>query len=744
MTDHASMPHRNVNNPTGSPLSSYLASVIAFAAMLQLFQPLLGAVDREAVVARHNPTVTSVDPDAPLTVGNGGFAFTADITGLQTFDAHYHRWGVPTETLSRWAWHEEPNVHGYTLDQASKDYRHPDGRIVRYPTLQSSPAGDWLRRNPHNHPLGQLRLAVAMPGGRTLQPEDIQAPRQTLDLWRGVIDSRYAIGGQAVHVTTVCHPEWDLIGVRIASTLLANGRATIQLAFPKGYVMSIKNTPPLDWGDPEAHQTVVKQTSGRRADLTRRIDSTTYEVAVGWTSGASMTETAPHHYLVRAAEGQESIELIVAFSPSKIQKPLPTFEESLQASARHWKSFWSNGGFVDFGGSTHPLAEKLEKRTILSLYLLGAQSAGDVPPQETGLTCSTWYGKHHTEMIWWHTAPFALWGREALLEKNLGWYRRELPAARSLALMRGLRGARWAKMVGPAMRESPGGNPLIVWNQPHVIYLSELVYRNRPSSATLERYGTLVAETAECMASMLHFDAQKNVYVLGPPLWIAQEIYDQATSQNPSFELAYWRWGLETAQRWRERRGESRNEQWDHVLGHLAPIPVKDGRYVALGSNPDTFDTIASRHDHPTMLAPLGLLPGLGVDRAIMSKTLDGVLQMWDWETKIWGWDYPMIAMTATRLGRPETAIEVLLRDGPNNRYLPNGHCPQRSDEAAARSSKPGARKREIAVYLPANGAFLSAVALMAAGWDGSEVPSPGFSSDGRWTIKAEGLRRLP
>jgi hypothetical protein len=32
-----------------------------------------------------------------------------------------------------------------------------------------------------------------------------------------------------------------------------------------------------------------------------------------------------------------------------------------------------------------------------------------------------------------------------------------------------------------------------------------------------------------------------------------------------------------------------------------------------------------------------------------MTRTLDAVLSQWDWETKIWGWDYPMIAMTATR-----------------------------------------------------------------------------------------------
>ena len=61
---------------------------------------------------------------------------------------------------------------------------------------------------------------------------------------------------------------------------------------------------------------------------------------------------------------------------------------------------------------------------MLSQYLTAVQMAGDVPPQESGLTCSTWYGKHHTEMIWWHTAHFALWGHPELLARNLEWYQR--------------------------------------------------------------------------------------------------------------------------------------------------------------------------------------------------------------------------------------------------------------------------------------------------------------------------------
>jgi hypothetical protein len=88
--------------------------------------------------------------------------------------------------------------------------------------------------------------------------------------------------------------------------------------------------------------------------------------------------------------------------------------------------------------------------------------------------------------------------------------------------------------------------------------------------------------------------------------------------------------------------------------------------------------------------------------------------------------------------------LEILLRDGPNNAYLPNGHVPQRSDVALSADAPPGSRRREIAVYLPANGALLAAVALMVAGWDGCTIEHPGFPRDGAWKIRTEGLQRLP
>ena len=175
--------------------------------------------------------------------------------------------------------------------------------------------------------------------------------------------------------------------------------------------------------------------------------------------------------------------------------------------------------------------------------------AGEVPPQESGLTCNTWYGKHHTEMIWWHAAHFALWGHDGLLARNLAWYQAQSAGGtRAGAEPRACAARAGPRWWGPRVRESPGGNPLIVWNQPHMVYLCELLYR---SAAHAGDAGTLPRPGAGDRGLPGLDGALRpggSAYVLGPPLWIAQEIYDQATSQNPSFELAYWQWALETAQ----------------------------------------------------------------------------------------------------------------------------------------------------------------------------------------------------
>ena len=698
----------------------------ALPAMPQAPTPV--PIDRHALVTRHNPHLTQIDPWAPFTLGNGRFAFTADVTGLQTLYPDYQRGGIPLETLARWAWHENPNPKGYTLADANQAFT-VRGETLQFPTNASGPAGRWLRENPHDQPLPQLSFVHT--DGRAIAAADIHDIDQTLDLWTGTLTSAFTLDGQPVRVVTAVHPAQDVLAVRIESPLLDAGALSVRLALPRGHDIATKNNPALDWAEPESHTTRVIARNGHDLVLEHRRDAAVYHVFLHTGGRLTLAEDGPHAFRFRPSRrGAFEFTLALSQAAPALAPPHVLAGEVFATSAAHWPRFWQSGGAIDFSGSSDPRAAELERRVVLSQYLTALQFAGDFPPQESGLTNSTWYGKHHTEMIWWHAAHFALWGREALLAKNLDWYAGALPLARDLAKSRGLAGARWPKMIGPDGRESPGGNPLIVWNQPHPIHLAELIYRNRPTPETLARYRDLVLESAACLAFMLHWDEARRRYDLGPPLWIAQEIHDQAASMNPAYELSYWIRGLKIAQQWRERLGLAREPEWDKRISQIAPLPTKDGKYVALESIPDTWDNPASRHDHPSFLMALGQLPGDGVDRATMDRTLDATLASWDWETKIWGWDYPMIAMTAARLGRPRDAVDILLfTKGPNNAYTASGHCPQRGD---------------LPVYLPANGALLAAVAMMAAGWDGAPTPdAPGFPKDGAWSVRSEGLHPL-
>ena len=134
------------------------------------------------------------------------------------------------------------------------------------------------------------------------------------------------------------------------------------------------------------------------------------------------------------------------------------------------------------------------------------QEASIVPPQETGLTYNSWFGKPHLEMHWWHATHYALWGRIELLEKSLDWYKRNAYIARSIAQRQGFEGVRWQKMTDKDGQETPSSvGAFLIWQQPHFIYFSELAYREHANATTLAKYKDLVFATADFMASYAFF-----------------------------------------------------------------------------------------------------------------------------------------------------------------------------------------------------------------------------------------------
>ena len=221
------------------------------------------------------------------------------------------------------------------------------------------------------------------------------------------------------------------------------------------------------------------------------------------------------------------------------------------------------GAAVDFSGSTDPRAKELERRVVLSQYLTKVNCAGSLPPQETGLTLNSWYGKFHIEMHWWHAVHFALWNRIELMEKSLPWYSKVLEKAKRTADIQGFKGARWQKMTDPYGNESPSSvAPYLIWQQPHIIYFAELIYRQDSSREVLEKYDELIFETADFMASFATYSPEDKLYHLNAPLKPAQELWPSDETNDPPFELAYWRFGLTVAQEWRKRMGLEPDKEW--------------------------------------------------------------------------------------------------------------------------------------------------------------------------------------
>lgn len=724
--------------------------------------PGAAKIDRRALVTRHDVILERIDPTSPLMVGNGNLAFTADITGLQTFPGQYAA-AAPLLTEAQWAWHSFPNPGHYRYQDSLVPVK-VRGRIEYYPWVRdlsqvaTRPAVRWLRENPHRFSLAWVSLYLSTGEGRRARFSDLAATHQRLDLWNGALLSRFDFDGEPVRVETRVHPDLDMLIVTLASRALAVGRLGVELALPG--VSSILEPDPEDWAHPSLHRTLVLRQGPRRLSLECVLDATHYYVTVGADRDVSFTRTGPHAFriLLRGAQTSavepaglaQALTVTVLFSRQAPEGAPPPAAAALAAVSAHWHRFWESGGAVDLSGSTDPRAFELERRIVLSQYLMAVNAAGDYPPQETGLFSNSWYGKFHLEMLLWHEAWLAVWGHPRLLERSMAWYSRHLGQAQARARAHGWRGAMWPKMVGPDGRESPSPiNPFIMWQQPSPIYLSELLYRAEPTRATLLRYRDVVFQTADLLASLPYYDRARGEYVLGPPIVPAQEVFPPLTTFDPAFELEYFRFGLRTARKWRRRLGLAPDPHWAAVLAKLAPLPQRDGLYVPAESAPWFWRQARSaacshghtrpqclNRDHPSLLGALGLLPGEDVDRAVMRRTLTAVLAHWDLR-QTWGWDFPLLAMTATRLGQPAEAIDLLFDDVPNNHWGSAGMTPR------VHLTDTG-YQLDGETYFPSNGSLLLAVALMTAGWDGESAPTPGFPDDGSWHVRTEGVLKLP
>lgn len=697
-----------------------MKTIITLVTTLLVSMNSYGKIDRKSVVDRHRIITTKIDSISPAQVGNGEFAYGMDITGMQTF--------VPFNTLSNWSWHSFPLPSGSNVDDYERVPMETYGKDVPYDIINPKQIelSEWLTGNPHRFNLGRIGLKLFLSNGKEATATDIKNAKQEVDLWSGVVTSTFEIEAESVMVKSACHPQKDILAFEISSDLIRKGRLKVFFDFPYGSFESFTEPYVGDYSKPKQHSSELTDLSPKSGTIRRVMDDAKYSVYISSESNITMNRESEIglHYFELIPNGGGQLNFTCHFTKENT-KEIKT-KDVIQSSANSWKDFWLSGAAIDLSDSKDPRWRELERRVVLSQYVMRVNEAGSLPPQESGLVNNSWHGRAHFEMIWWHGVHYALWNRWGLWNESLDVYQRYLPTSIERANWQGFKGARWPKCTADIDREWPHMiHATLIWQQPHPIYFAELDYRLHPTKSTLDKWREVVFNTAEFMADFANYDSSTDRYVLGPPVHVVAETTDPLITVNPTFELSYWMYGLSVANKWRDRLGLAQDKKWREVETKLAKLPIEDGAYTTYEGIPNMWTNYV--YGHPASIGVYGMLPGDGVDKTVFSKTLGKVSDLWNFDTGVWGWDFPMLAMAEARLGNPMSAVDYLLHSSKEFQF----------DEHGLATGGPFP-------YFPSNGALLTAVAMMAGGWDGSEGGAPGFPKDGNWNIKHEGFVPMP
>ncbi|KAL4799499.1 Six-hairpin glycosidase-like protein [Aspergillus venezuelensis] len=698
----------------------------------------LGKIDRKSIISQYNVIRTSLinNETTPLQVGNGDFAFNVDNTGMQSF--------LPFNTLSSWGWHYDTlPTNGEQLSDYTGVPMLTHGRNVSYdiPDPDLPKVSQWLIGNPNRINLGRIGLRYK---NASVATELITNPRQELDLWNGTIISTFDIHGTGVKVITQGDFESDAVAFEIESELLQTGALSVELDFPYPPVHTTEYKYEVFVGVydfPDNHTTsIIPSRENTTAHIYHELQETTYFVNLRWPSNHALklsqsrnaTGLATHRYTLNPRSPSSKVSFTAHFSPEKTTPALPSTVRTRNSLT--WNDYWSTGGFVDLTSSPNAAANELQRRIILSMYHVRVNSAATgQSPQESGLMNNGWYGKFHMEMLIWHNAHWVTWGREEHFDAIFpALYETLLPSSLERAKKMGWEGARWPKMTETITGvSSPGGiNGLLLWQQPHPLYLAELSYSVSPTPETLAKWDKTITATADYLASYAWYNQSTGNYDLGPPAYGVTENTPPEESRNLAYEIAYWRYALDTAITWKKRQSLPVPDSWITVSSSLSPPPIVDGLYAVYAALNSSWWNDTSLTDDPRSLIMLqGILPdNSAVDSVIAKRTADKVDEIWK-DEDIRGWGRPVLAINSARVGEKERAIGHLTRF---ERWI--------FDDAGF--AERGGDGGTPPPFMPGNAGFLLAVAYMAAGWEGSEGHAPGFPNDGSWVVEYEGLRK--
>jgi hypothetical protein len=370
-----------------SQIAIFLLLVVGAAARISPSQ-------RRNVVRSFNPHRNVSSSTTPLQVGNGNFAFGADITGLQTFS--------PFAIESSWAWHNFsfPTTSNQTSPSGRYTFverRHGTNklcgldftglnwwthdRLVNYdmPNPAEEDISNWLIQNPQR--LSIANIGVYFPG-QNITEEDLLYKSQDLDIWEGTIQSSFRHNGSKVSVQVWCHPADPIVGIQIKSDLLVSGGLGVFFDFPSSDTNKFDAPFVGVWND-NTNSTVHMKSTPDMASFEHVLDNNINRLGVKWNAEGSVSgPLSGTNRFILTPSGSNTLQLVADFqSASNTRYDLPSFESIAAASKEWWEDYWTSGAFIDLSATDNVNATELQRRIILSQYLVAVNEASNNPPQ---------------------------------------------------------------------------------------------------------------------------------------------------------------------------------------------------------------------------------------------------------------------------------------------------------------------------------------------------------------------------
>lgn len=140
------------------------------------------------------------------------------------------------------------------------------------------------------------------------------------------------------------------------------------------------------WDESEKHTTKLSSLSEPRNGfkIAQKANDDVFYTHFGGDISIRRHVPEAHRYFIFPTKTADTLALTVHFGQDETFGMLETPSKIIAKSAESWDTYWTETGFIDLSRGPEVESTEIQRRIVLSRYLLRVNEAGDLPPQEVG------------------------------------------------------------------------------------------------------------------------------------------------------------------------------------------------------------------------------------------------------------------------------------------------------------------------------------------------------------------------